>query len=236
VTKEVAVASEQYAIMQKGKLDMVQDMIKENLGDSNITLSDLTRISFPSGKSKTWIIPDIEAEGGELEAKAIVGIILMTQRTRQYWEESFEDTGGGTPPDCSSEDGIFGRGNPGGECDNCLFSQFDTDTGRQSCSEKRLIFMITQDDILPIMVSAPPTSLKNVRKYILGLTSKQKRIHSVYTELTLVTDKSQGGIDYPKIQIRKIGDVENPEITAQYAKMIKPYLQREAARAAQEGV
>lgn len=236
MTKEVAVASEQYAIMQKGKLDMVQDMIKENLGDSNITLSDLTRISFPSGKSKTWIIPDIEAEGGELEAKAIVGIILMTQRTRQYWEESFEDTGGGTPPDCSSEDGIFGRGNPGGECDNCLFSQFDTDTGRQSCSEKRLIFMITQDDILPIMVSAPPTSLKNVRKYILGLTSKQKRIHSVYTELTLVTDKSQGGIDYPKIQIRKIGDVENPEITAQYAKMIKPYLQREAARAAQEGV
>ena len=222
--------------MQKGKLDMVQDMIKENLGDSKITLSDLSRISFPSGKSKTWIVPDIEAEGGEIEAKAITGIVLMTQRTRQYWEESFEDTGGGTPPDCSSEDGIFGRGNPGGECDNCLFSQFDEDTKRQSCSEKRLIFMITQDDILPIMVSAPPTSLKNVRKYILGLTSKQKPIHSVYTELTLVTDKSQGGIDYPKIQIRKVGDVENPEITAQYAKMIKPYLQKEAARAAQEGM
>ena len=235
MTKEVAVAK-QYAIMQKGKIDTVKEMISENLGDSNITLSDLTRISFPSGKSKSWIIPDIEAEGGEIESKAITGIILMTQRTRQYWEESFEDTGGGTPPDCSSEDGIFGRGNPGGECDNCLFSQFDTDTGRQACQEKRLIFMITQDDILPIMVSAPPTSLKNVRKYILGLTSKQKWIHSVYTELTLVTDKSQGGIDYPKIQIRKVGDVEVPDITAQYAKMIKPYLQWEAARAAEEGV
>ena len=236
MTKAVAVATEQYAIMQKGKLDMVQEMIKENLGDSNITLSDLTRISFPSGKSKTWLIPDIEAEGGEIESKSIVGIILMTQRTRQYWETSFEETGGGTPPDCSSEDGIFGRGNPGGECDNCLYSEFDQETKRQACQEKRLIFMITQDDVLPIMISAPPTSLKNVRKYILGLTSKQRWLHSAYTELTLMTDKSLGGIDYPKIQIRKVGDVENPDITAQYAKMIKPYLQREAARAATEGV
>jgi hypothetical protein len=235
VTKEV-VKAEQYAIMQQGKMETVQEMIKENLGDSTITLSDLTRVSFPSGKSKTWIVPDIEAEGGEIESKSIVGIVLMTQKTRQYWEESFDDTGGGTPPDCSSEDGTTGRGNPGGACKECMLSEFDQDTGRQPCQEKRLIFMITQDDILPIMVSAPPTSLKNVRKYLLGLTSKQRWAHSVYTELTLETAKSQGGIDYPKINCRKVGDVESPEITAEYAKMIKPYLKREARRATEAGV
>ncbi len=122
--------------MQKGKLDMVQEMIKENLGDSSITLSDLTRISFPSGKSTTWVIPDIEAEGGTIESKAINGIILMTQRTRQYWVTSYDDTGGGTPPDCSSEDGVTGRGNPSGDCNDCNFSQFDSTTGRQECQEK----------------------------------------------------------------------------------------------------
>jgi len=236
VTKELAVA-EQYAIMQKGKMDMVQEMLNENVGDSSITFGDLTRISFPSGKSKTWQIPDIEAEDGVIEAKAIVGIILLTQVTRQYWEASFDETGGGTPPDCSSEDGLMGRGLPGGSCGDCDYSQFDDATGRQACKESRLIFMITQNEILPLLVSAPPTSLKAIRKYLLGLTSKQRYAHSVYTELTLETDKSNiGGISYPKLVVRKVGDVEAPDISAQYAKMIKPYLKRETARATAEGV
>jgi hypothetical protein len=235
VTKEVAKVA-QYAIMQKGKMELVKEMIKENLGDDTITFSDLTRISFPSGKSRNWSIPDIEAEGGEIESKSIVGVILMTQRTRQYWKESFEATGGGTPPDCSSQDGVTGRGNPGGDCGGCKFSEFDQVSGRQACKENRLIFMVLKDDILPIMISAPPTSLKNVRKYLLGLTSKQRYAHSAYTELTLETDKSKDGISYPKINIRKVGDVENPDITAEYAKMIRPYLEREAVRATADGV
>ncbi len=231
MTKELAV-KDQYVVMQKGQMEVVKDMMAENIGDSNITFSDLIRISFPSGKSKTWIIPDIEAEGGEVEQKSIQGIIVMTQSTRQYWEQSFEETGGGTPPDCSSEDAVNGRGNPGGECSNCIYSEFDPDTNRQLCKENRLIFMVMQNDILPIMVAAPPTSLKNVRKYLMGLISKRKYAHSVYTELTLETDKSLEGIAYPKINIRKIGDVENPDVSAAYAKMIKPYLKREAAKEA----
>ena len=69
----------------------------------------------------------------------------------------------------------------------------------------------------------------------MGLISKQKFVHSVYTELTLETDKSADGIEYPKINVRKVGDVENPEITDAYAKMIKPHLKREAKKVVQEG-
>lgn len=235
MTKDLAKVKE-YAIMQKGKMDMVKEMIRENLGDSAITFGDLTRIPFPSSKSKTWIIPDIEAPDGEVEQKAIIGVILMTQKTRQYWKESFEKTGGGTPPDCSAEDGEIGRGNPGGDCGSCEFSQFDDDTGRQKCKESRLIFIITQDEILPWLIAAPPTSLKSIRKYLLGLTSKQQYAHSVYTEFTLTTDKSRDNIDYPKLVVRKVGNVEKPEITAEYARLIRPYLKREAARMAQEGI
>jgi len=236
VTKDLAKV-EQYAIMQKGKMDMVKEMLNENVGDTSITFGDLKRISFPSGKSKTWQIPDIEAEDGVIESKAINGIILLTQKTRQYWEASFEETGGGTPPDCSSEDGRTGRGLPGGECADCAYSQFDDNTGRQACKESRLIFMITQDEILPILVSAPPTSLAAIRKYLLGLTSKQQYAHSVYTELTLETDKSKaGGISYPKLVARKLGNVELPDVSAEYAKMFKPYLKREVSRVVTDDV
>lgn len=235
MTKDIAKVQE-YAIMQKGQMDKIKEMMAENLGeDAKITFSDLPRISCPSGKSTTWLIPDIEAAGGVIETKAITGIIMMTQSTRQYWEVSFDESGGGTPPDCSSEDAVTGRGNPGGDCINCILSEFDQDTGRQRCKESRLIFMITPDDILPIMISAPPTSLKNVRKYLMGLISKQKYAYTAYTELTLETDKSQGGIHYPKINIRKIGEVEKPEVSKAYSKMLKPHLVREARRVSEEG-
>jgi len=223
-TKDVAV-KENFAIME-GNITDITDMIAENIGDDTITMGDLTKIVFPSGKSTTWTIPDIESESGEIETKKILGVIVKTQHTRQYWETEYD--GGNNPPDCASEDGITGIGTPGGNCMECPFSEFGSDAKERgkACHEKRLIFIVLKDDILPTIISAPASSLKNVRTYLFGLTSKRKFVHSVYTEVALVTDKNEDGIDYPKITMRKAGNVETPETTAAYAAAIRPFLTR----------
>lgn len=228
MTKEKEVVKkETYAIVSGDGIENIKGMIEANLGDGeSIGLGDLSRIIIPSGKSTTWSIPDIEAEGGERETKAIQGIIVATQTTRQYWETSYDDNPG-VPPDCASTDGLKGLGNPGGNCLECPMNEFP-ETGKKPkpCQERRLVFIVLKEDILPTLISAPPASLKNSRGYLFELTKKRKFIHSVYTEITLVTDKNDEGIFYPKMVFRKIGDVEDPVATKAYADAIKPYLHR----------
>jgi len=233
-TKEVAVVGE-YAIM-KADPNEVTSIIQDNLGDEEtMTVMDLTRVSVPSGGGTTWVIPDIDQPSGELETKEITGVIIATRTTRQYWQEEFD--GSGSPPDCSSADGITGVGNPGGLCADCPFNEFGSDLkgGRsKACSEKRLIFIARENDFLPTVVAAPAGSLKNVKNYLVNLASKMRYAHSVYTALTLEKDKNADGIVYSKIVPRKLGDVEKPEVTKAYAHAIKPFLFQAAGKIAKE--
>jgi hypothetical protein len=75
------------------------------------------------------------------------------------------------------------------------------------------------------VVVAPAMSLKPSRKYLVGMTSATKRLHSVYTKFSLETGQNPKGIDYCKIIMNKVADVEHPEETAAYAKAIEPYLE-----------
>lgn len=233
-SKELAVTGE-YAIM-KTDPNEVTSIIKENLGDNEtMTIMDLTRVSVPSGGGTTWVVPDIDQPSGELETKEIVGVIIATKTTRQYWQQEYD--GAGSPPDCSSADGLTGIGDPGGVCADCPFNEFGSDPkgGKsKACSEKRLIFIAREHDFLPTVVAAPAGSLKNVKNYLVNLASKMRYAHSVYTALTLEKDKNEGGIVYSKIVPKKLGDVEKPEVTKAYAKAIKPFLFQAAERIARE--
>ena len=234
MTKELAKSS-QYAIM-KGDPNAVGEIIRENLGDGEqLSVMDFTRVSVPAGGSTTWVVPDIDQPSGEIEAKEIVGIIIATKTTRQYWPDEFD--GGGTPPQCSSEDGTSGIGDPGGLCVDCPLNEFDShpDGRKKACQEKRLIFLVRENDFLPTVIVGPAGSLKNIRTYLVGLAGKQKFVHSVYSSLGLEKDKNADGIVYSKIVLRKLGDVENPEASKAYAAAIKPSLSRVARTMAQEG-
>jgi len=221
--------------MEKGEITTV---LRENLGTEEIVATDLEQVVVPSGGVTTWTIPTID---GDVETKEIIGIIVCTQIIKAYWKESFDDTGGGIPPDCSSEDGLSGIGDPGGNCLKCKFGGKDAfgtakdGKGRgKACQEGRLIFIVLQDEILPIRIKAPSMSLSTSRKYLFGLTSKRKAVHSVYTSMTLESDKNRDGIKYSKIIFTKIGDIENPAKTEAYAKALKPYLSKVAAEMVKE--
>ncbi len=220
--KEVA-KIEEYAIMVPDT--NIGDIIRENLGGEQISAFDLDRIIVPAGGVTTWTVPTLE---GEEEMKALSGIIVHTKNPRVYWQEDFG--GGGTPPDCVSEDGIEGLGDPGGKCAQCALSQFGTGkSGRsQACHQRRLLFLVQPDSLLPLVIDVPPSSLKPSKKYLLRLASQRKPAYSVVTTLTLVKAQNQDGIAYGQIAFAAAEEVPNLDVVRAYAQQLKPHLDRAA--------
>jgi hypothetical protein len=228
-SKELVVRAENFPIMGKEAKNAIQ-LINENLGGEMLSPLDLERIRVPAGGVPVWTIPTVE---GDEHVEEFTGIVLKTKTTRQMWRTPFGE-GEKAPPDCVSEDGMSGVGNPGGPCLSCSYNQWgsiklidpsDKDSKKKACQEKRMIYTILQGQILPHVVVAPAMSLKPSRKYLVGMTSATKRLHSVYTKFSLETGQNPKGIDYCKIIMNKVADVEHPEETAAYAKAIEPYLE-----------
>lgn len=212
----------EYAVMTMEKGEIVS-MLRDNVGAEKLTANDLSRVTVPSQGVTTWTIPTVE---GDKQEKYIEGIIVLTQSVRAYWKESFDESGGGSPPDCVARDGLTGVGDPGGDCLKCELSQWQSDKKKRgkACAEARLIYLMTKNQILPMVIKVPATSLANARKYLFGLTSARQAVHSVYTRLALEPDKNLDGIKFSKITFEKIGDVEKPQITKAYADDLKPFL------------
>lgn len=223
---------EQFEIMNKSPEEL-QNIIDTNLNGVELSASDLEQVSVPAGGGTTW---HVETVDGSIETRELIGIIIHVQTVRAYWPEKYD--GGGTPPQCFSTDGLVGVGDPGGNCHGCMFNEFGSAENGQkrgkACTEKRLVFMVTENELLPVVIRAPAMSLKNSQKYLVGLTSRSKAMYSVYTKLTLEKDKNQDGISYSKIIFQKVADVENPAHIEKYAKSLKTFLRQHAAAAVQQ--
>ena len=175
------------------------ELMRANLGDGgSIGTFDLQRIRMPAGGGLAFNLEDFASE----EAREVEAVILGWRDGRTYWAASYEDSGGGTPPDCSSTDGIEGRGNPGGACASCRFNQWGSATkgSGKACRESRPILLAMPGQLLPALLVVPPSSLKKLRNYMLGLTSARRPYWSVLTRLSLEADKSATGIKYSKMK------------------------------------
>lgn len=222
----------EYAVMQHDP-DSLKAVIAGNLGQRGANQGDLDRIKVPAGGSTTWSIPTID---GELDTKNFDGVIVAWKEPRAYWLSSFGSSGGGTPPDCSSEDGLVGVGNPGGDCWPCPMSQFGTatrDDGKpgegQACRQMRLMAIIQQDDLVPMLLAAPPTSLQPLRKYFLRLARRVTPYYGVVTRFTLTKAKSKGGVEYSQIEANALETLGTDQLTKMqaYAKTIEKSLERQ---------
>lgn len=214
VTQSTAVAKRgDFAVLNLER-DQIQEIIATNLGGQGLTPFDLDRIRIPGAGSTTWVIPGLE---GETESKEIVGVIIHHKPPRGYWKEKFG--GQKNPPDCRSEDGISGIGNPGGLCRKCPMAQYGTAVDQagkpakgQACKEMRFLFMVRETDILPILVCLPPTSLQAVNKYLMRLTSQMVPYYGVVTRLTLEKTKSSSGIDYARVVPAMVGKLNDEQL------------------------
>jgi hypothetical protein len=143
----------------------------------------------------------LEGLEGPKEFKVLEGVIVAWKDTRQYYASNFSD-GGSQPPDCSSQDSITGMGDPGGACFDCPFSKFgSTETGGkgQACKQTRLLFILREFDVLPLVLVVPPASLKPLQKYMLQLASRSLPYFGVVSKFSLEKTKNDQGIAYSRI-------------------------------------
>ena len=148
------------------RAEEMREILRENLGDGqSISAADLRRIKVPTGGATTWLVPPISGD----EAQPVLrGIIMHRGYRRAYWEKGMDEGGGKARPQCSSDDGITGVGNPGGSCEQCPLAQFGSHKRKpdaQACKHMMMLFMLPENSILADIIVVPPSSLGMMRKF-----------------------------------------------------------------------
>jgi hypothetical protein len=175
--------------------------LKENIGAQGLKPFDLDRVKVPAGGGTTWEVPSLK---GPQNAPVLEGIIMHFRDVRSYWKEAFG--GGANPPDCASQDGMVGVGVPGGACHSCPLAEFGSAPkkngkgGRgQACKQIRMMLLLRQDDMVPLLILAPSSSLKAARSFFLRLVSNGLPYYGVTTQLRLTKTKNADGIEYSQM-------------------------------------
>ena len=165
--------------------ELLMEAISQNLGGSGLNINDLHKVTVPSAGMRVW---SIETEEGNQTVQSIEGIIIHRTSPRAWWAKPLEETGGNSQPDCSSPDGVYGSPGPANaakikteagttevECVTCPFNQFGSArNGRgKACHEKDLLYVLQTNRVLPIIIQVPPTSLRNIKNYMVKLVDSK---------------------------------------------------------------
>lgn len=186
------------------ELGEVAELIKENLGSEGFDVFTLNRIKIPAGGGLAWTVETLTGPEAEPEIR---GIIIAWQHWQVYYSKPLEETGGGSPPDCSSRDGQMGTLSEAynsegigmfGPCASCPNNQWGTGrNGRgKACKEVRALFLLREGDTFPTLLTMPPTSIKPIKTYMLNLANKRQRYYGIETALKLEQRKGNGTPNY----------------------------------------
>lgn len=163
-------------------------------------------------QAQMFLMPD-GSKVGAFKAR-----ILDVSRANAYWEESFDSSGGGTPPDCFSTDGIkpaHSESMQSDACATCPQNQFGSDeqkTGKACKNMKRVhVILSDQDNLIPFRLTVPPSNLKEVDKYITNLSGMGIPYQLVETIFSLRETKSKGGIKYSLLVLEAGAQVQHRE-------------------------
>jgi hypothetical protein len=162
----------------------LDDLLEGALGPGGeLRLSDLTKIKVPSAELKRLMVPDEDGEPAPVAE--LHGVVVAMTSRRSWWPDA---TPSGKPPSCSSRDlehgvGEYGPGsaeNPSGKCADCPMSQPGSmslinpqrEGNASACKEQRLLFVLTDRELLPMMLIVPPGSLQGHKKFGVGLAKR----------------------------------------------------------------
>jgi len=202
------------------------ELIRDTLEGESLHAHDLDRVKVPSGGSTTWEVPSLD---GEVSMKVIEGVIVSRATRRAYWSNP-EPTD--EAPQCSSEDGVEGVGDPGGPCTECPFNEWGSSPkgAGKACKETRQLFVVQPDSLIPIVVTVPPASLANVKAYLLRLLRAQIKGTDVITKISLEKVNNKQGTPYARVLLAA-GERLDPEASARmraYAAAMEPAFQAAA--------
>ena len=204
-----------------------EESLRENV--TSLSIWELGRVKIPAGGATSWEIEDPVT--GPTSAKTLTGIIVCQQDVRQYYSGPM--TGETAPPDCYSPDAKVGIGNPGGACHACPLAQWGTGhdaagnaTKGQACGLRKHLLLLLDGRRMPVLVNVPPTSLKSLKAYLLGLCDHDLPYYKAVTELSLVSAKSAAGPTYSQLALRFGGPVPADRLPTiiEYRRIFGPFL------------
>lgn len=176
--------------------DMAEAVAEEMDGLGTIPFD---RVKIPSGGGLAFEIPGEEEDDTET-AQELIGVILDHGPINAYWANKF--AGGNEQPDCSSYDGKQGVDRITGEikdCATCPYNQFRSNNAGKACKNVHRVYILREDNPVPLILSLPPTSLKYMRDYIgKRVILNGFRCWQVLTKITLKKEKSKDGIVYSR--------------------------------------
>lgn len=185
--------------------------ISEEMDGLNATFE---RIKMPSGGTTLFQLPADTSEEPNF-IKEFSAVILHHHPIRAYFKTKF--TGTINPPDCGSLDAVTGYGDPGGDCKNCIYNDYNTgDNGSKACKERQRLYLLREGELFPMLLSLPTGSLKEFSRYLMRLLTKGIKSNEVVTKFSLMSATNRGGIVYAKASFkmeRKLTDDELPLIS-----------------------
>ena len=169
------------------------------------------RIKMPSGGTTLFKMPGDDADEPSF-VKEFSAVILYHHPIRAYFKTKF--TGATNPPDCGSLDAVKGYGEPGGDCRNCIYNDFNTgENGAKACKERQRLYLLREGEIFPVLLSLPTGSLKNFSRYLMRLLTKVIKSSEVVTKFSLMTATNKGGIVYAKAAFKMERKLTSEELT-----------------------
>lgn len=159
---------------------------------------DFDRVKIPSGGGLMFEVPGDDPDEPD-QVKELIGVIVDHYPINAYWRDKY--SGLSNPPDCSSMDGIVGIDIEGKahQCSTCSFNQWGSDengTGK-ACKNMHRIYLLREGDLFPIMLTLPPTSIKNFSNYLAKrVIGRGKRSCEVVTKIALKKTMNKSGISY----------------------------------------
>lgn len=174
------------------------------------------RVKIPSGGGLAFEVPGDDPENPDTE-KEIIGVIVDHHPVNAYWADKY--AGANNPPDCSSMDGKIGLDDGGDRvpCNSCQYNQWGSaEDGRgKACKNMHRVYILREGEMLPLLLTLPPTSLKNLSDYIaLRVVSKGLRSYGVVTKVALKKAQNTGGISYSQAVFALAGKLAPAQVTA----------------------
>lgn len=214
------------AVIDNFQLPAMSDEMGQALAEEMDGLQlTFPRVKIPSGGGLAFEVPGNDPENPDTE-KELVGVIVDHHPVNGYWPEKY--SGGNTPPECSSLDGKVGINDKGNRqaCNSCPNNTWGSDEEGhgKACKNMHRVYILRQGENLPLLLTLPPTSLKNISDYLgLRIVTKGMRSYGVVTKVTLKKAQNTGGINYSQAVFALAGKLPPEQVheMAEYAQGIK---------------
>lgn len=224
MTKKTEAAA--LAVIENFELPVLSDDMGQALAEEMEGLQlSFPRIKIPSGGGLAFEVPGDDPENPDAE-KEIVGVIVDHHPVNAYWQDKY--SGANNPPDCASMDGKIGVDQDGNRkpCNSCPMNEWGTaEDGRgKACKNMHRVYILREGEMLPLLLTLPPTSLKNLSDYIaLRIVSKGMRSYGVVTKVSLKKAQNAGGINYSQAVFSLAGKLspEQTKAMAEYSQGIR---------------